>query len=150
MGQQLDVPSLARQILNEQQIGVLASSTARGPHLSLVAFAALFDDQVLYFATSRSSRKFANLEQDPRAAFLVDDRGRRVEDLHRAVAVTVQGSAREVDRTSRAPALSVYLERHPHLIDFVQAPSCALMEMSMGAVEVVQAFQQVTRISFNP
>lgn len=144
------VPDLARRLLSSQGIGVLATSGAQGAHLSLVAFAALWEERILYFATPKSTRKFANLLADPRAVLLVDDRVNQPADLHRAAAVTVRGSAREMDREARDAVMATYLRQHPHLGDFARAPSIALVSLRMEEIEVVQAFQQVTRLSFQP
>jgi nitroimidazol reductase NimA-like FMN-containing flavoprotein (pyridoxamine 5'-phosphate oxidase superfamily) len=145
-----DPPDLARRLLSEQRVGVLASRGGRGPHLCLVAFALVWQERTLYLATPRSTRKFANLHADPRASLLVDNRTNDPSDIARAAAVTVEGRVDEVAPDSRQAALDVYLERHPHLSDFAQAPSCALLGLRLEAVEIVQSFQQVSRLSFIP
>jgi len=50
-----------RKLLRSQLLAVLSTQNQGQPYASLVAFASSDDLKSLYFATSRSTRKYANL-----------------------------------------------------------------------------------------
>jgi general stress protein 26 len=139
-----------RELLRSQQLAVLATHNKGQPYASLVAFAATDDLTEIYFATSRSTRKYANLTGDPRVALLVDSRSNQVSDFHRATAATVVGEAKEVDQSERDPIGQVYLSKHPHLKDFVRSPSCALLKIKAKTYYLVSTFQNVMELHITP
>jgi nitroimidazol reductase NimA-like FMN-containing flavoprotein (pyridoxamine 5'-phosphate oxidase superfamily) len=74
-----------RQILSSlfasQKLAVLSSFGNEQPYASLVAFAFTEDLQHLIFATTRSTRKFANLSSESRVALLIDNRSNTEKDF---------------------------------------------------------------------
>jgi hypothetical protein len=130
-------------LLNSQKFAVLSTSHEHQPYASLVAFAATDDLRDLLFATSRHTRKFANLTANSQVALLIDSRSNQDTDVHEAIAATAAGSAAEVSDAVRSPLLAVYLTKHPQLADFVQSPECALIRVSVACYYVVSQFQQV-------
>ena len=136
-----------RGLLESQRLAVLASHDRGRPHTSLVAFASTGDMKQLVFATARTTRKFANLCADGRVALLVDSRSNREEDFHDAIAATAAGKASEAKGAARARLLKRYLEKHPHLCDFVGSPTCALVRIRVETYYLVQRFQEVTELT---
>ena len=132
-----------RRLLSGQSLGVLATSSGGESHAALVAFGFTEDLQELIFATSRATRKFAAMVDNPHVALLVDDRSNEVADFHDATVATAHGRAGEVE-ASRLDALrDLYLEKHPYLADFVRAPSCALVRIAVESYDLVNNFQEV-------
>ncbi len=144
------LPPEIRLLLASQQLAVLATHRQGQPHASLVAFAASADGRQLLFATTRTSRKYVNLQMDPRAALLIDSRGQTAADFHEAQALTAKGSVREVTGAERDGLASLFLAKHPHLREFVGAPTCALMALQVQVYEVASRFQQVLTYRFSP
>ena len=136
-----------KQILNElfiaQKLAVLGTHQGGQPYGSLVAFAATSDLKNLVFATTRATRKFANLRSDPRVSMVLDNRSNRVADFRKAVAATALGRAREVRGKVRESLAEMYLAKHPHLKEFVGSPTCALVKMRVELYYVVWRFQNV-------
>jgi nitroimidazol reductase NimA-like FMN-containing flavoprotein (pyridoxamine 5'-phosphate oxidase superfamily) len=108
-----------------------------------VAFTATEDLKHLVFATMRPTRKFTNIEDDPRVSMLIDDRSNNESDFHDAMAVTATGSAEELMGQEKDAFLRLYLTKHPHLEDFVLSPTCALMKIQVDRYFVVSRFQHV-------
>ena len=135
-----------RELLISQPLGVLSTHDRGRPHASLVAFAVSEDLREVLFATPRTTRKFAHLTSDARVAILVDNRTNTPADFHRAVTVTARGTVDEIPHEEKEARLEPYLARHPHLSDFVRAPSCALMRLHVEGYTLVQRFQEVTEI----
>ena len=139
-----------RKLLRSQLLAVLTTQNQGQPYASLVAFASSDDLKALYFATIRSTRKYANLSADSRVAMLVDNRSNKTSDFRLAMAATATGTAEEVDPRERDRALDRYLEKHPHLSDFVHSPSCAFCKIRVQTIFVVTHFQSVVEIHIRP
>ena len=126
-----------------QSLAVLATHSRGQPYASLVAVASAPDLTNLLFATTRATRKFANLSSDPRAALLVDSRSNKEIDFEAAAALTAVGAVREVEKRDKEPLLGLYIAKHPHLAEFVRAPTCAFLRIEVEAYYLVRRFQEV-------
>ena len=107
------------------------------------AVAATPDLKNLFFATTRATRKFANLRADSRVSMVFDNRSNRVVDFRKAVAATALGRAREIKGRDRIKFAKMYLTKHPHLKEFVSSPTCALVRIRVDVYIVVWRFQNV-------
>jgi heme iron utilization protein len=144
-----DTPELLkviRNLLESQQLAVLATQNQGQPYTNLIACAATADLKFLLFATTRATRKYANLMADPRVAVLVDNRKNDVSDFTEAAAVTALGKAWELHGAERQRFLDVYLEKHHDLKDFVAAPTSALLRVKVDKYIVVRRFQDVQEV----
>jgi heme iron utilization protein len=139
-----------RKLFRSQPLAVLATQNQGQPYASLVAFASSDDLKSFYFATTRSTRKYAYLSGDSRVAVLVDNRSNKVSDFRWAMAATVTGTAAEVTRRERKSAMDRYLAKHPHLSDFVHSPTCALCKIRVQTFFVVTRFQSVVEVHVRP
>lgn len=135
-----------QELLRSQRLAVLSTHQHNSPYASLVGFVATDDAKYLLFATLRSTRKYANLCQNDRVAMLIDSRSGQDADFHAAIAVTATGTAQEVPEHDREAMLALYLSKHPHLEDFVKAPSCALIRMEVEVYYLVSQFQHVVEV----
>jgi hypothetical protein len=97
----------------------------------------------IIFATSRATRKFRLLQENPRTSLLVDDRSNEVRDFRDACAATAHGRAAEVDPGQLRELREQYVLKHPYLEEFVRAPSCALMSIAVESYDLVGNFQEV-------
>jgi nitroimidazol reductase NimA-like FMN-containing flavoprotein (pyridoxamine 5'-phosphate oxidase superfamily) len=143
-----------RKILHElfsyQKLAVLGTHQAGQPYGSLVAFAATRDLKYLIFATTRVTRKFANLKVDSRVFMLVDNRSNRVADFRQAIAATALGKAKEVRAEEKKKFMKMYLAKHSHMKEFVSSPTCALVRIRVEVYYVVWRFQNVFELRVNP
>jgi nitroimidazol reductase NimA-like FMN-containing flavoprotein (pyridoxamine 5'-phosphate oxidase superfamily) len=138
--------ALIRNLLATQKLGVLSTQNHGQPYANLIAIAATGDLRHILFATTRATRKYANLMADSRVAVLVDNRQNEVSDFAEAAALTALGQAWELQGKERQQMLKVYLERHPYLEDFVTGPDCALLRIKVNKYVVVSRFQEVREI----
>jgi len=104
----------------------------------------------LLFATTRATRKYANLLANSRVSILIDNRTNQAADFAEAAAVTVLGQAEEMQGTEPDQLLPVYLDRHPYLRDFVTSPTCALFRVKVERYILVTRFQDVREIFPGP
>jgi general stress protein 26 len=136
-----------QNLLNEQKLAVLSTQTQDGkPYASLIAFIANPDLKQLLFATSRNTRKFANLSANKNVALLVHSSSNRESDFHEAAAVTITGVAEIMDNHLRERLIPMYLEKHPYLEGFVKSPSCSVISVRTESFYLVENFQQVTEL----
>ena len=134
------------ELLESQKLAVLATHDQGQPYGSLVSFAATKDLRQIFFATTRSTRKYANLKKDTRVALVIDSRENTERDLHKAMAVTVTGKAEETGPGQEETYSSIYLEKHPYLKDFLKSPTCALIRVKVDTYYLVRRFQEVTEL----
>ena len=135
-----------KELLESQPLGVLATQNRGQPYTSLVAFASSDELRSLFFATTRSTRKYVNLSGDSRVAMLVDNRYNKASDFRWAKAVTAVGKAEELEPQRSKKRLAIYLAKHPHLEDFVSSPSCAFLRIQVSTYYLVTRFQNVMEI----
>jgi nitroimidazol reductase NimA-like FMN-containing flavoprotein (pyridoxamine 5'-phosphate oxidase superfamily) len=148
MKKKMELQEKIDALLSSQGLAVLSTGRAGRPYANLVAYAFSDDLRALYFATARSTRKYENLTQTDSAAMLIDNRSNREEDFHAAAAVTAMGRAIEVPPEERGAITALYLSRHPYLKTFVEAPTCALLALSVERYIYVERFQDVTELRF--
>lgn len=141
-----DVKKTLEDLLDSQPLAVLATQGDGQPYTNLVAFAFSQDLQSLFFATSESTRKFANLSANPRVSMLVDNRSNNASDFRWAKAVTVTGKAEKIDKEKEIEITETYLGKHPPLRDFLASPSCVLIRVRVETYYLVTQFQEVMEI----
>jgi len=137
---------LIRNLLESQKLAVLSTQDHGQPYSNIVAMAATADLKYLLFATTRATRKYANLMADPRVAVLVDNRRNDPGDFTEAAALTALGKVWELQGGDRQQFLEVYLKKHPYLKDFVASPTCALLRVKVDRYILVTRFQEVREI----
>jgi nitroimidazol reductase NimA-like FMN-containing flavoprotein (pyridoxamine 5'-phosphate oxidase superfamily) len=138
---------LLKELLASQRFAVLSTESETGPYASLVAFCAAGDLSRVEFVTMRATRKFNYLVAHPRVALLFDNRSNRDIDVREAMAVTAEGTARELTAEgARALALDAFVAKHPHLASFATAPGCAVVRVVVDTYYVVTHFQSVVEL----
>jgi len=135
-----------KDLFSSQRLAVLATQNRRQPYGNLVAFMATDDLKHLLFATTRATRKYANISRNPRIAMVVDNRSNQEADFHQAAAVTATGVVKEVEGPEKERFQKLYLSRHPYLKEFVSSPTCALLKMEVETYYVVNRFQNVMEL----
>lgn len=131
------------RLMDGQKLAVLATHNDGHPYGSLMAFAVTEDLAYLLFVTPRATRKFTNIQQDPRAAAVIDSRSHSERDFHAAEALTCLGSVEEVPEAERDALLPLFTKRHEYLHDFAHSPSCAFIRMKVRSYSLVSRFQEV-------
>lgn len=135
------------ELFARQKLCVVSTQSEAGPYASLVAYWAdgANPGRIVFF-TPRSTRKYANLSADARVAVLLQNSANLEADFHRAVAVTGTGTAAEIDKEAHRELLGHYLQKHPYLAEFVHAPSCAMIGITVSRYVMVRNFQNVTEL----
>jgi general stress protein 26 len=140
--QDLEILSKLSELLEGQRLAVLATVSDGQPHCNIVAFVHTQDLRRLFFATRRDTTKYQSLVDHPEVSMLVDSRQNRPSDLRHAVAVTIDGVARDL-RDQKSEWIELYATKHPTLRDFVSQTDCALMCLDVRRYKFVSSFQNV-------
>jgi nitroimidazol reductase NimA-like FMN-containing flavoprotein (pyridoxamine 5'-phosphate oxidase superfamily) len=131
MNKSSQLRGLLEDIFASQKLAVLATYGDERPYINLVAFAATEDLKHLLFTTSRNTRKYRNLKENPWVALLVDNRANRTSDFRKATAVTATGKARECVGVTRKRFKETYVVKHPQLEEFAGSPGNALFAVEI-------------------
>jgi nitroimidazol reductase NimA-like FMN-containing flavoprotein (pyridoxamine 5'-phosphate oxidase superfamily) len=150
MTESVETREIIRNLLHGQRLAVLSTQMSGRPYSKLVAFAATADLRDILIATTRATRKFANVTAEPRVSLLIDNRSNQETDFGETSAVTVLGTAMEVVGPEKEPYLQLYLKKHPYLEEFITAPTCALIRVKVEKFIMVTRFQEVREISPAP
>lgn len=142
-------PDILQELCYNQPLAVLATAAGSAPYANLVAVAFALDLHHLFFATSRTTRKWHNLSSNPEVSLLVDNRSNQVADFSKAAAATILGTARELVGLDREEGENLYVAKHPHLADFLAAPGCALFQVTIEQFYLVTHFQEVMKFDFS-
>jgi general stress protein 26 len=134
------------RLMASQSLAVLATHNQGQPYTSLVAFAGSEDLKSLYLVTGQATRKYVNLNNDPRASMMIDSRSNQPSDIADAMAVTASGSVDIVGGIELKELQDIYLQKHPHLAEFVKSPSTRLIRLNVKCYYVVNRFQNVVEL----
>ena len=143
MNQNKDLIHELKNLFQTRKFAVLATQRKTSPHASLVAFIITDDLKNLFFATERSTRKFKNMESNPKVAVLIDNRSNRELDFENAIAVTVFGTAVKPPFSDPGKLLQVYLDKYPKLQSFIHANDTAFVQVQIEKYSIVSQFQNV-------
>jgi len=133
-------------LLTNQSLCVLSTQDEGHPYANLVAFAVTEDLKNIVFATTRDTRKYNNLMREPHVAVLINNSTNSPRDFQDAMAATALGFAEKLADERREKYLKLYIEKHPHLSDFVQAPNSAIFSIQVTRYFFVSQFQQAAEL----
>ena len=132
-----------KELLDQQKLGVLATQGEKYPYSTLVAYAFSEDLRYIFFATMKHTRKYTNIMRHHHVSMLIDSRTNNVTDFEDAVALTVMGKM--VNRTPLEYG-GLYLNRFPHLKDFIEDPDTTIITLKIDKYIYVQRFQEVLEL----
>lgn len=137
---------LLETLLADQRFAALATQGADAPYTSLVAFAVTPDLRTILFPTRSGTRKFSNLEADPKVALLIDNRSNTAADYLSAAAITVIGSVSVERGSEEMERRRILLTRHPLLAEFFAEADCRIAAVTPCEYRLVTRFETVVRL----
>jgi len=120
-----------KRLCASQQLCVLATQSEGQPYSNLVAFAETDELRSLIFVTNRNTRKYTNAISNDKVAMMIDSRTNQPSDFNTALAVTALGTVEEVAGSEHDAIASIYISKHPYLVEFVNMPDQALMRVKV-------------------
>ncbi len=127
----------------------LATCADGRPHVSLMRFAvspqAPGAGGEFWLATLRRTRKWANLQENPRASLLLDDRGLAVGQAGApGLALTVEAEHRPfADAAQRQRARAGLLARHPDLEGFLALPEVEVVRLAALRYQLLTGLTEI-------
>ena len=136
---------LVKEVIGTQYFAVLSTLGHGTPYSNLVSFAITDDLRSLIFVTDRNTRKFRNIQENSNISLLIDNRTNRPSDISKAIAVTVIGTAHE-EKEKGNTFKAIFLARHPHLSQFVDAPNNAIIVVNISEY-IIARFDKAQRVA---
>ena len=136
--------NIIRNIGSEELFGVLATSTEDVPYTNLIAFILQDDLKKLFFATPRDTKKFKNLTINEKVSFHIQNTKNSLEDIGKAVGITITGKATECSKKHSEEVISLYLLKYPQIKEFIYSLNTAFISVDIERYDVVERFQNVT------
>ena len=134
-----------KDLFKSQRFAVVATSNGGHPYTNIVSFSYTDDLKSILFVTKRNTRKYMNINIEPRTSVLVDNRKNSPRDINEACSVTILGNSREV-QFDKEQKLKRFLELHPYMLNFTKDTNCALIEVIANRFIYVRNFQDVLEI----
>lgn len=132
------------RLMTEQPYAVLCTQGGGQPYGSVIAFVANQALNGVVFATPIATRKFRLISECDRVALVIDNRAGHPGDVSRIDAITATGKAVKLDDSNAAHDWQQRLIRkHPHMRDFICAPSTALIRVEILRYLHVVRLQEV-------
>ena len=140
----------ALELLDSQDLAVLSTQKEGQPYASIVAVTVTPDLEKIIFLTPSTTRKYDNLVASPRVALLINNSQNQVRDITNATSVTATGTAFPITDEEKKEALTLYLNRHPHMKTFARSPTTAVVRVAVAKYIMVTHFQTVVEIKVGP
>jgi len=133
-----------RQLLRAATSATLATLDAQTghPYGSLVEIATTPDAQPLLLI-SRLARHTRNLDRDPRASLLIDQRGRAAAPMTAERATIIGRVSRSDDEDDRRR----YLARHPAAAPYADFADFGFQRLSVGGAHLIAGFGRIGEIA---
>lgn len=141
-----ELRELIRDLLETQKLTILSTQRNGQPYSSLMAFAHTDSLDTILVATGSATRKYGNISTEPRVSLLFDNRSNETSDFHQACALTALGKAQRVTEPERHRYEMLYIDKHPYLEQFMQAPSTVFLKITVFHYLLVNRFQQVMEL----
>lgn len=130
-----------RQLLQKEQFAAMSTTKGDEPYINLVAFAATDDLTSIVFCTPKKTRKYDNLQHNPRVALLVENSRNQATDLTQAMALTAIGRALLTTAVAEPESAYLFLDKHPHMKQFVNDSDTVLVRVRVEKYVLVKNFQ---------
>ena len=135
-----NIRDLLARFLVDQRVSVLATESNGQPHTSLMAFAMEKDLKSMVVATRCDTKKHKNLLDNPRVSLLADNRAEGFQNPQNALAVTITGTAEQMEGNARETAKEWFLRIHPEFVSLTKRPDCAIWRIRVESYQVVKGF----------
>jgi nitroimidazol reductase NimA-like FMN-containing flavoprotein (pyridoxamine 5'-phosphate oxidase superfamily) len=128
-----------KNIVKANDLCVLATVSGGKPHCSLMSY--ISDDEVheIYLVSHKKTKKYANLMENPMVSLLIDTR--EEEKGQRRIyikALTVSGEFQTInDPVKKGFIREKFLNRHPHLIDFLNDPGAEIFSIKTKSFQLL-------------
>jgi len=118
-----------KSFVKNKKTCVLATATENNPHCSLMAYVTDDDCSEIYMITSRRSKKFHNLSENPSVSLLIDTREEDCGSQNpKTRSLTIAGVYKQLaDENKKSKIRSEMILKHPAIRDLIKSPSAEIL-----------------------
>lgn len=124
------------RILRRKDLCVLATAGPKGAHCSLMGYALDDSEATIICITERDTRKYFNMQANPRVSLLVDTRD-EAPARQAMQALTLGCLAKELAGTQREAALKRLAVTQPQLQEILASPDAAVMALEITSYQLL-------------
>jgi nitroimidazol reductase NimA-like FMN-containing flavoprotein (pyridoxamine 5'-phosphate oxidase superfamily) len=134
-----------KTLLSSQKFAVLSTQSERQPYSNLITFAACEGCHEVVFFTPKHTRKYQNLLANKKVALLIDNRTNQSQDFNHATAITIIGSAEEIDIIMQKYYRDIFIAKHPNLADLINDSENAFFKVNITDY-IIATFNKAVRV----
>lgn len=128
-------------VIQAQDVCVLATISENSPHCSLMAYISDDEQRKLFMVTHKSTKKYANLINNPAASLLIDtrlsDTPKSREDVW---ALTINGIFEEIkDVEDAANIRKRFVKKYAHLDEFAHHPDAVVFAIKLQSLQLLRS-----------
>jgi nitroimidazol reductase NimA-like FMN-containing flavoprotein (pyridoxamine 5'-phosphate oxidase superfamily) len=133
-----------KRIVKKNDLCVLATVSAGGPHCSLMSYVSDKEGREIYMISQKETRKYLNLIQNPMASLLIDTREEeKGKGRANIKALTINGEFQAVDTVKKDHIRLRFLKQHPHLTDFLNDPTADIFSIRLKAFQLLDGVNDI-------
>jgi general stress protein 26 len=134
-----------KDVVKGNDLCVLATLSGGKPHCSLMSYLSDEKCQKIYMISQKQTKKYANLMENPAVSLLIDTREEeRGEKRIHIKALTVSGEFQVIKDPKKKDLIRTkFLERHPHLTDFLKDPLAEIFSIRIKSFQLLDGVKDV-------
>ncbi len=134
-----------KDIVKRNDLCVLATISGGDAHCSLMSYVTDDECHEIYMISHKKTKKYANLIANPSVSLLIDTREEDRENRRTNVkALTIMGEFQNiVDLSQKDHLRSSLLQKHPHLIDFMNDPDAEIFSIKIKSFQLLDGVKDV-------
>jgi nitroimidazol reductase NimA-like FMN-containing flavoprotein (pyridoxamine 5'-phosphate oxidase superfamily) len=118
-----------KSLVKRKNTCVMATATDNNPHCSLMTYVTDDDCREIYMVTSRKTKKFQNLSENPSVSLLIDTREEDYGSQNPMLrALTISGVFTQLgDENKKSTIRSEMASKHPNIRDLIKNPDSEII-----------------------
>ena len=118
-----------KSLVKKKNTCVMATATDNNPHCSLMTYVTDDDCREIYMVTSRKTKKFQNLSENPSVSLLIDTREEDYGSQNPMLrALTISGVFTQLgDENKKSTIRSEMASKHPNIRDLIKNPDSEII-----------------------
>ena len=118
-----------KSLVKRKNTCVMATATDNNPHCSLMTYVTDDDCREIYMVTSRKTKKFQNLSENPTVSLLIDTREEDYGSQNPMLrALTISGVFTQLgDENKKSTIRSEMASKHPNIRDLIKNPDSEII-----------------------
>jgi len=132
-----------KDIVKANDLCVLATVSEGKPHCSLMFYISDEEEYEIYLISHKQTKKYANLMENPTVSLLIDTREEGIGQRRVYIkALTVRGEFQTIKDPDKKDIIRVkFLERHPHLADFLNDPGAEIFSIKIKSFQLLDGIK---------